>query len=154
MPSLKDVNKPTRQPPASTTTTTSASTASIGGKRVPSIVARRMAEQKEAAAARSRANITPTLSSPLPNNQKSPARTPSVPSLNVQSPSNTSMQAQDEAEDEDQTIVIGERKTAIEQVDAEIAAPPKPQLQPRIPSDQFDKILVCNSQNCSRAMNR
>lgn len=141
MPSLKDVNKPTRQPPASTTMT-SAPTAGIGGKRVPSIVARRMAEQKEAAAARSRANITPTLSSPLPNNQKSPARTPSVPSLNVQSPSNTSMQAQNENEDEDQTIVIGDRKTAIEQVDAEFASPPRQQLQPRIPADQFDKILV------------
>lgn len=140
--SLKDISKPVRQ--------TATSTAGTASKRMPSVVARRMAEQKEAAAARSRTSKTPT-----PPDTSSPAVTeglaPSMPEVHVQSPSNSSATLPDEAEDEDKTVVIGKDKAnaapavgGIEgkEADADMTTLSKPQLQPRLPAEQFDKILV------------
>lgn len=144
MPSLKIADRPTK--PAAKTVSSSSAATTIGGKRVPSIVARRMAEQKEAAAnARS-----PKGSSPASSVSATPKASlaPSVPELNVQSPSNTSMANHEEEGDEDQTIVLGGRPTLSDAKDEvptsepEVVAPPRPQLNPRIPSEQFEKILV------------
>lgn len=144
-------SNPSRPPPAKAPMSATTSATTIGGRRVPDVVARRMAEQKAAAAAVSnRSSKTPSPSSPPVVTQAThPSLNTSVPAVNVQSPSNTSM-ANDE--DEDQTVVLSGRKgkdlasvTEDTQTHEEATAstpPPKRQLQPRLPVEQLDKVLV------------
>lgn len=118
---------------------------------MPSVVARRMAEQKEAAAARSKLTKTPSPPPPATLSPQKDTSTSKLPEVNVQSPSNSSAIPPDEPEDEDQTIVISKSKTntatglekdKADEAQSDIQTPPKRKLQPRLPPEQFDKILV------------
>lgn len=142
-------SNPSRPPPAKAPMSTTTSATTIGGRRVPEVVARRMAEQKAAAAAAASSRTSKTSSPPPAVTVSKSSLNASVPAVNVQSPSNTSM-ANDE--DEDQTVVLGGRKgedlasiTEDTQTHEEATAstpPPKRKLQPRLPVEQLDKVLV------------